>query len=73
MVRGRDIFAYGISDSEFLINGHNGIKEKNPQLSPIQIDDYPAIKKHLDVFYPILKKRGDKGDRTRGLSQLNDE
>ncbi len=61
MVRGRDIFAYGFTDSEFLINVHNGIKEKNPPLPPIKIVDYPAIKKHLDSFYPLLEKRGDKG------------
>jgi type I restriction-modification system DNA methylase subunit len=62
MVRGRDISAYGISESEFLINVHNGIKEKNPPLLPIRINDYPAIKKHLDNYYPMLEKRGDKGD-----------
>ncbi len=67
MVRGRDIFAYGISDSEFLINVHNGIKEKNPPLAPIRIDDYPAIKEHLDAFYPMLEKRGDKGDTPYNL------
>ena len=67
MARGRDIFAYGISDSEFLINVHNGIKEKNPPLLPIRIDDYPAIKKHLDAFYPMLEKRGDKGDTPYNL------
>lgn len=67
MVRGRDIVAYGISGSEFLINVHNGIKEKNPPLLPINIDDYPAIKKHLDAYYPMLKKRGDKGDTPYNL------
>ncbi|WP_369765313.1 DNA methyltransferase [Flavobacterium sp. WC2429] len=67
MVRGRDILAYGISDSEFLINVHNGIKVKNPPLSPIIIDDYPAIKNHLDVFYPMLQKRSDKGDTPYNL------
>ena len=62
MVRGRNISAYGISGSEFLINVHNGIKEKIPFLPPIAIDDYPAIKKHLEIFYPMLEKRGDKGN-----------
>ena len=60
MVRGRDISPYGISGSEFLINTHNGIKAKNPPLPPIMIDDYPAIKKHLDAFSPKFQKRGDK-------------
>ncbi len=67
MLRGRDIFAYGISDCEFLINVHNGIKEKNPPLPPVRIDEYPAIKKHLDNFYPWLEKRGDKGDTPYNL------
>ena len=67
MVRGRDISAYIISDSVFLINVHNGIKEKNPPLSPIRIDQYPALRKHLDAFYPMLEKRGDKGDTPYNL------
>ncbi|MBV5348712.1 hypothetical protein JZU61_03525, partial [bacterium] len=67
MVRGRDISAYSISDSEFLINTHNGIKDKNPPLAPILISDYPAIKEHLDAFYPMLEKRGDKGDTPYNL------
>ena len=67
MVRGRDISAYGISDSEFLINVHNGIKVNYPPLPPIKIDDYPAIKRHLDNFFPMLEKRGDKGDTPYNL------
>ena len=67
MVRGRHISAYGNSDSEFLINVHNGIKEKNPPLLPISIDDYPAIKKHLETFSTMLEKRGDKGDTPYNL------
>jgi hypothetical protein len=67
MVRGRNISAYGISGSEYLINVHNGIKEKNPPLPPIKIDDYPAIKEHLDSFYPMLQKRGDKGNTPYNL------
>jgi hypothetical protein len=35
------------------------VKEKG--IKPIQIDDYPAIKKHLDKYYPELEKRLDKG------------
>lgn len=67
MVRGRNISAYGNSGSEFLINVHNGIKEKNPLLPPVRINDYPAIKKHLDAFYPMLEKRGDKGETPYNL------
>lgn len=42
-----------------MINTHNGIREKD--IKPINIDNYPAIKKHLDKFYPQLEKRADKG------------
>jgi len=67
MVRGRDISAYINSDSEYLINVHNGIKDKKPPLLPIKIEEYPAIKEHLDSFYTMLEKRGDKGDTPYNL------
>ena len=67
MVRGRDIAAYGFTGNEYLINTHNGIKDKMPPIPPVNIDDYPAIKKHLDVFYPNLDKRGDKGETPYNL------
>ncbi len=67
MVRGRDIIPYGISEYNFLINVHNGIKTKIPPIPPIVIDNYSAIKKHLDNFYPKLEKRGDKGDTPYNL------
>jgi hypothetical protein len=44
---------------------HNGIKEKG--IKPLDINDYPAIKNHLDGFYPYLKKRLDKGDTPYNL------
>ena len=60
LLRGRDIQAW-IPDwvDLYLINTHNGIKETG--IEPIRIDDYPAIKKHLDQFYEKLAKRIDKG------------
>ena len=60
ILRGRDIkrYAYNFADL-WLINTHNGIKEKG--LKPIQIDNYPAIKKHLDTYFIELEKRADKG------------
>jgi hypothetical protein len=48
-----------------LINTHNGIKEKS--IKPINVKDYPAIKKHLDQFLPQLQKRADKGDTPYNL------
>ena len=60
LLRGRDIQAW-IPDlvDLYLINTHNGIKEAG--IKPIRIDDYPAIKKHLDQFHEKLAKRIDKG------------
>jgi type II restriction/modification system DNA methylase subunit YeeA len=60
ILRGRDIKRYGYDFADlWLINTHNGIKEKG--IKPVNINDYPAIKKHLDQFYPELEKRQDKG------------
>ncbi|MDO7020050.1 TaqI-like C-terminal specificity domain-containing protein [Brachyspira innocens] len=60
LLRGRDIDKYIYHNNGlYLINTHNGIKEKN--IPPINIKDYPAIKKHLDKYYKQLEKRQDKG------------
>ncbi len=40
-----------------MIDTHNGYGD----VPPVKIDDYPAIKRHLDKFYPQLEKRQDKG------------
>ena len=40
-----------------MIDSHNGYDN----IPPIDIEDYPAIKAHLDKFYTRLKKRQDKG------------
>lgn len=58
ILRGRDIQRYcpewaGL----WLINTHNGYKN----VARIDVSDYPAVKKHLDQFYPQLLKRLDKG------------
>jgi hypothetical protein len=66
ILRGRDIKRYGYDFADlWLINTHNGSKEKG--VTPVNIDTYPAIKKHLDKFYPQLKKRADKGDTPYNL------
>ena len=41
-----------------LINTHNGIPGKKP---PVDIRDFPAIKKHLDKYIVDLTRRSDKG------------
>ncbi|WP_411899530.1 Eco57I restriction-modification methylase domain-containing protein [Elizabethkingia occulta] len=66
ILRGRDIKRYGYDFADlWLINSHNGIKEKD--VKRIEINDYPSIKKHLDQYYPQLERRADKGDTLYNL------
>jgi len=66
ILRGRDIKRYGYEFADlYLINTHNGVKEKG--IKRIDIDDYPAVKTHLDSFYKQLEKRQDKGDTPYNL------
>lgn len=59
VLRGRDIKRYGYDWADlWLINTHNGIKGKIPY---IKIEDYPAVKVHLDQYWDKLCKRDDKG------------
>lgn len=61
ILRGKDIKRYSYVDrGKYLINTHNGIKEKG--IPPIDILDYPAIKDHLDSFGDVLVRRSDQGD-----------
>ncbi len=58
VLRGRDIQRYQAQWAKlWLIDTHNGYGN----VPAVNIDDYPAIKTHLDRFYPQLKKRQDKG------------
>ena len=59
LLRGRDITAWYSKHEFYIINSHNGIKEKN--VSPVYIEKYPAVKSHLEQYINELKKRGDKG------------
>ena len=60
ILRGRDIQRYGYDFANlWLINVHNGLKDED--IAPVSIEEYPAIKAHLDAFYPKLAKRADKG------------
>lgn len=59
ILRGRDIKRFGYDWAGlWLINTHNGVKGKYP---PIDINDYPAVKQHLDFYWDKLKNRDDKG------------
>ena len=65
-MRGRDISRYEYSFADlWLINTHNGIKECG--IPPVDIDNYPAIKAHLDTYWDKISKRYDKGDTPYNL------
>ena len=65
ILRGRDIKRYGYDWANlWLINTHNGIKGK---LNRIHIEDYPAIKAHLDQYWDKISTRADKGDTSYNL------
>ena len=58
VLRGRDIQRYRAQWAGlWLIDTHNGYRD----VPPINVDDYPAIKDHLDRFYKRLALRQDKG------------
>ena len=66
ILRGKDIKRYGYDFADlYLINTHNGVKEKG--IKRISIEDYPAIKAHLDSYYPQLEARADQGDTPYNL------
>ena len=60
LLRGRDLQSwYTSNDGQYIINPHNGLPKK--KIAPINIEDFPSIKKHLDQYIAQLTKRGDKG------------
>ena len=65
ILRGRDIKRYGYEWADlWLINTHNGVKGRIPR---IMIEDYPAVKAHLDQFWDKIKDRADQGDTPYNL------
>ena len=65
ILRGRDIKRYGYTWANlWLINTHNGIRGK---LERIHIEDYPAVKAHLDQYWDKISKRADKGETPYNL------
>jgi hypothetical protein len=62
ILRGKDISEDKINwQNLFIISTHNGYKDDSKDNAPVNIDSYPSIKKHLDLFYDELEKRQDKG------------
>ena len=60
ILRGRDIARYQVNFADlYLINVHNGISSKN--IPPVDIKNYPAIKKHLDKYWDKIRDRDDQG------------
>ena len=65
ILRGRDIKRYSYDWAGlWLINTHNGVPGK---VKRIHIEDYPAVKHHLDEFYTDLKERADQGETPYNL------
>ena len=65
ILRGRDIKRYGYNWADlWLINTHNGVKGAIPR---IDVNDYPAIKQHLDYYWDSIAVRADKGDTPYNL------
>ena len=66
VLRGRDIKKYSVTFQDlWLIVTHNGNKKEG--IKPVDVSEYPAIKKHLDQYYEKLSKRADKGDTPYNL------
>ena len=64
-MRGREIKRYGYVDNGlYLINTHNGVRGRIPR---IKIEDYPAVKAHLDQYWDRIATRADKGDTPYNL------
>lgn len=65
ILRGRDIRRYGYNWADlWLINTHNGIRG---EMERIHIEDYPAIKQHLDNYWNKIEPRADQGETAYNL------
>ncbi|HHF7055922.1 TaqI-like C-terminal specificity domain-containing protein [Streptococcus mutans] len=68
-MRGKDIrrYSYEFAD-KYLITTYNEYTDSNGIKHPsININDYPAVKKHLDCYWNEINKRQDKGDTPYNL------
>ena len=63
ILRGRDIKRYGYEFAGlYLIDSHNGYTDENGnRIAQVDIDDYPAVKTHLDQHWGRISVRQDKG------------
>ncbi len=68
ILRGRDIIRYSYSRSGlFLIAVHNGYSKNTTAHDAVNINDYPAVKKHLDSYWDALEARSDQGGTVYNL------
>jgi type II restriction/modification system DNA methylase subunit YeeA len=66
LLRGRDVKKYFYNYEDlWLINTHNGVKEKN--ISPVDVTKYIAVKEFLDLHWNKISSRSDKGDTPYNL------
>ncbi len=63
ILRGRDIKRYRAEFADlWLINTHNGYRDfKRNKIPPVDINEYPVVKSHLDNYWPKINKRQDQG------------
>ena len=65
ILRGRDIRRYGYDWADlWLINTHNGVRG---EVERVYIEDYPAIKQHLDNYWDKIEPRADQGETAYNL------
>ncbi len=63
ILRGKDIKRYRYEwAGEWLINTHNGYTSFSHKIPPIDIEQYPAIKVHLDSHWDKISQRDDQGN-----------
>ena len=63
ILRGRDVqrFRYHWA-GYYLIDVHNGYTDEHGhRVQPVNINDYPVLKKHLDQFWDKISNRQDRG------------
>ena len=65
ILRGRDIRRYSYQWANlWLIDTHNGIKG---ELDRVHIEDYPAIRQHIEQYWDRVEMRADQGDTPYNL------
>jgi adenine-specific DNA-methyltransferase len=71
LLRGRDVQRYFtdwpvLDDEKWMINSHNGVKERG--LKPLNVQqDYPVLWRHLQQHRDKLEPRADQGDHWSNL------